>query len=188
MASSSASPLGRAVSAFPRLEVSIAGRQHFQALEIYVFSNMGYLLAVSLALFGYGLHGIKARHLDRPVRMPAFFSPLALLVSVFFFVTWGFGGFYAADYVIGTGKRWLFVLGLVLLSLYAPLAMWRRRQDARLAAADPVHTAPLDVAPIATEQRNPLLDEQMAAMRFDQRAADDLLGREVAAGDVEATG
>src|SRR5262245_38338807 len=41
-------------------------------MEIYIFSNMGYLLSICLALFGYFLYRQRHPHLPRPVRMPGF--------------------------------------------------------------------------------------------------------------------
>ena len=38
-------------------------------LEIYIFSNMGYLLSCALAFVGYGIYRISRPELPRPVRM-----------------------------------------------------------------------------------------------------------------------
>jgi amino acid transporter len=99
--------------------------------EIYIFSNMGYLLSVSLALIGYFLYRHNHPHVHRPVRMPAFFKHVALPLGVFFLFVWIYGGYHACDIAVAAGKRWLFVLGLGVISLYAPLYAYRRLIDDR---------------------------------------------------------
>ena len=47
-------------------------------LEIYIFSNMGYLLSVCLTLFGYFLYRQRHPTVSRPVRMPGFLRFIAL--------------------------------------------------------------------------------------------------------------
>jgi amino acid transporter len=102
--------------------------------EIYVFSNMGYLLACSLALVGYAVYRIRRPELARPVRMPNFVAPLALVVGLTFLVIWLYGGYFAADVLLGDpGKRWLFFLGLFVVALYLPLYWWRRSNDQKAA-------------------------------------------------------
>lgn len=110
-------------------------------LEIYIFSNMGYLLAVALALVGYFVYRSRRPDIPRPVRMPGFLSPLALVIGVFFLFAWAYGGYYASDYVVAGNKRWLFFLGLFLLALYFPLYFWRQAQDRRGMGSAGVRTA-----------------------------------------------
>ena len=100
-------------------------------LEIYIFSNMGYLFAVALSLLGYFVYRTRRPEAPRPVKMPAFMAPLALVIGVFFLFAWGYGGFYASDFVVAGNKRWLFFLGLFLLALYVPLYYWRQSEDRR---------------------------------------------------------
>jgi amino acid transporter len=100
-------------------------------LEIYIFSNMGYLLALALALIGYFLYRQRYADLKRPVRMPAFLRYLALAIGVLFLFVWGYGGYYASDIAVGPGKRWLFFLGLGTCLLYLPLYAYRRYVDDR---------------------------------------------------------
>ncbi len=101
-------------------------------LEIFVFSNMGYLFACALALIGYWLYSVKRPDVDRPVRMPKWMAPVALVVGVFFLFCWLYGGFYSADFVLAdTSKRYLFWLGLGLLALWFPLYAWRMYEDRR---------------------------------------------------------
>jgi amino acid transporter len=104
-------------------------------LEIYIFSNMGYLLSLALALIGYFLHRQLHPELPRPVRMPGWLRHVALGIGVFFLFVWAYGGYHAADVAVGAGKRWLFFLGLGIILLYAPLYAWRRFVEERRAAS-----------------------------------------------------
>jgi amino acid transporter len=100
-------------------------------LEIYIFSNMGYLLSVCLALFGYFLHRQRHPGVPRPVRMPGFLRYVALGIGVVILFVWIYGGYHAPDLAVGPGKRWLFVLGLGTILLYLPLHAYRRYVEDR---------------------------------------------------------
>lgn len=103
-------------------------------LEIYIFSNMGYLFACAMAMIGYWVYRNSNPDPARPVKMPAWMAPLSLVIGVFLMFCWIFGGFYSADYILGDpSKRYLFWLGLGLLGLYFPLYAWRKADDKRLA-------------------------------------------------------
>jgi amino acid transporter len=105
-------------------------------LEIYIFSNMGYLLSVGLALFGYFLYRQRHPGLPRPVRMPGFLRYVALGIGAAVLFVWAYAGYYAADLAVGPGKRWLFFLGLGIILLYLPLYAYRRYvEDAQAAVA-----------------------------------------------------
>src|SRR5262249_33136536 len=95
-------------------------------LEIYIFSNMGYLLAIALALIGYFLYRQRFPELKRPVRMPGFMRYFALAIGVFFLFVWSYGGYYAADIAVGPGRHWLFFWGLGICFLYWLLHGYRR--------------------------------------------------------------
>jgi amino acid transporter len=95
-------------------------------LEIYIFSNMGYLLSVSIALFGYFLYRHRHPHLPRPVRMHNSLRWAALAIAIVSLFVWGYGGYHASDIAVGPGKRWLFFLGLLAILLYLPLYAYRR--------------------------------------------------------------
>ena len=99
--------------------------------EIYIFSNMGYLLSVSLALIGYFLYRQRHPQLERPVRMPGFLRFVALVLGVFFLFVWIYGGYHASDIAVAAGKRWLFFLGLGIILLYLPLYLYRRLVEDR---------------------------------------------------------
>jgi amino acid transporter len=118
--------------------------------EIYIFSNMGYLLSVALALIGYFLYRHWYPDVMRPVRMPGFLRYLALAIGVVFLFVWIYGGYHASDIAVAAGKRWLFFLGLGVILLYWPLNAYRRLVDDRKMAAPvsvSVEVAPTDAEP-----------------------------------------
>ncbi len=98
-------------------------------LQIYIFSNMGYLLACSLAFVGYFIYRSRRPELPRPVRLPAFIQYLALVAGLVGLAIWAVGGYLASDYAVGADQRWLFFLGIGLLALYLPLYWWRQKMD-----------------------------------------------------------
>ena len=108
-------------------------------LQIYVFSNMGYLFALAVAMIGFGVFRWKRNDFPRPVKMPRIMGPFAILFGVLGLILWLVGGYYAADYAVGEGYRWLFWVGLILLVLYVPLHLWRRVEDKRDNSATPHH-------------------------------------------------
>jgi amino acid transporter len=99
------------------------------ALQIYIFSNMGYLFALSVSMIGYGIFRARRGDMERPLKMPAWMGPAAILLGALGLLLWVVGGYYAADYAVGAGFRWLYWVGLLLLALYAPLVFWRRVED-----------------------------------------------------------
>jgi amino acid transporter len=101
-------------------------------LQIYVFSNMGYLFALAIALIGYSIYRIKRPELERPVRMANWMSPLAMILGIGLLVIWAIGGYLSPKYAVGTNQQWLWYAGLVLLALYAPLYWWRMAEDKRM--------------------------------------------------------
>ena len=98
-------------------------------LQIYIFSNMGYLFALMVSLIGYGLFRSMREDTERPLRMPRAFGPIGLVIGVAGLFLWAIGGYYAADYAVGPGYRWLYWIGLILLALYFPLNWWRQLED-----------------------------------------------------------
>jgi amino acid transporter len=103
-------------------------------LEIYIFSIVGYLLCIGLALIGYFLHRHYHPEVQRPFRMPGFFRYLALGLGLLCLFVWLYGGYHAADIVVAEGKRWLFFLGLAIMCLYLPLYGYRRYVEDRRVA------------------------------------------------------
>ncbi len=109
-------------------------------LQIYIFSNMGYLFALAVAMIGFGVFRMKRDDFPRPFKMPAWMGPVAIVFGVLGLILWLVGGYFAADYAVGAGYRWLFWVGLILLALYVPLHLWRRAEDKRTGAPTPHHT------------------------------------------------
>ena len=105
-----------------------------QILQIYIFSNMGYLFAVAISLIGYGVFRATQDGVQRELRMPAWMGPVGLIVGVALLILWAVGGWYATQYAVGAGYDWhglptLFLIGLLLLLLYFPLNWWRKMED-----------------------------------------------------------
>jgi amino acid transporter len=105
-------------------------------LRIYIISNGGYLLSCAGALAGYFVY----RHLrpdeHRPFRLPTWCKWLALAIFVFWMAIYFFGGWNSPKIVVGPGQGpGLYLLGLLIVALYAPLYWWRAWQDRRLAAS-----------------------------------------------------
>jgi amino acid transporter len=98
-------------------------------LQIYVFSNIGYLFALAVSLIGFSLYRMRRPELARPVRMPNWMSPLAMVLGIGLLIIWAIGGYLAPLYVVGTHERWLWLVGLLLLVLYVPLYWWRMAED-----------------------------------------------------------
>ncbi len=105
-------------------------------LQIYVFSNMGYLFSAAMAMVGYGIFRARRNDMERPLRMPAFMGPLGLLLGVGLLALWLVGGYVASDYAVGAGYEWLFWVGLILLALYLPLTMWRKVEDRKMGTVE----------------------------------------------------
>jgi amino acid transporter len=101
-------------------------------LQIYVFSNMGYLFALAVSLIGFSIYRVKRPDLARPVRMPNWMGPLAMILGVGLLALWAVGGYLSPKYVVGTNQQWLWYVGLLLLVLYVPLYMWRMAEDKRM--------------------------------------------------------
>ena len=101
-------------------------------LQIYVFSNMGYLLALGLSLVGYSIYRSRRPDLARPVRMPNWMSPFAMALGIALLAIWAIGGYLSPQYVVGKKQVWIWVVGLILLALYVPLYYWRVWEDRRL--------------------------------------------------------
>ena len=101
-------------------------------LQIYIFSNMGYLFAVAMALIGYGIYRARRDDMERPLRMPSWFGPLGFILGVALFLLWVIGGYVASDYAVGPGYQWLYWVGLILLAVYFPLYFWRMSEDRKL--------------------------------------------------------
>ncbi len=106
-------------------------------VRIYIISNGGYLLSCTLAFGGYFVY----RHLrpdePRPFRLPTFAKWIALAIFAVWTVIYFWGGWNSPKVILADPRQGpgLYLLGLLIVALYAPLYWWRARQDRRLAAA-----------------------------------------------------
>jgi amino acid transporter len=112
-------------------------------VRIYIISNGGYLLSCSLALLGYFIYRQLRPDVPRPFRLPTWMKWLALAVFIIWTVIYFFGGWNSPKVVLADPHQGpgLYLLGLVIVALYAPLYWWRRAQDRRRAAAAGVPAA-----------------------------------------------
>ena len=101
-------------------------------VRIYIFSNVGYLVAVCASLYGYFL--IRQMRSERvsPFRMPGWFRWIALTCALFLTFDYIVGGWNSPDIVVGPGQgHFLYILGLVIVAAYVPLYWWRKISDKR---------------------------------------------------------
>jgi amino acid transporter len=104
-------------------------------VRIYIISNGGYLLSCTLAFGGYFVYRHMRPDEPRPFRLPTFAKWGALGVFIVWTVIYFWGGWNSPGIVVGKGQGpGLYLLGLLIVALYAPLYWWRRWQDGRLAA------------------------------------------------------
>ena len=106
-------------------------------VRIYIFSNVGYLVAVIAALVGYFM--IRQFRPDQvsAFRMPGWFRWLALAAGLFLTYVYFVGGWAAPKIVVGpTESHFLYLLGIVIVAAYLPLYFWRKMTDKRRGIAD----------------------------------------------------
>jgi NADH:ubiquinone oxidoreductase subunit H len=85
---------------------------------------------------------------ERPFRLPTFAKWGALGVFVIWTVIYFFGGWNSPNIVIGPGQGpGLYILGLLIVALYAPLYWWRAKQDRKVA----VTGVPVAVGALGTD-------------------------------------
>jgi amino acid transporter len=103
-------------------------------VRIYIFSNVGYLTAMIIALLGYfALRQLQPERIS-PFRLPAFARWIALAAAVLLTVVFVVGGWNSPGIVVGPGtSHLLFIMGLVVVAAYVPLNLWRRVADSRRA-------------------------------------------------------
>ncbi len=105
-------------------------------LRIYIFSNMGYLLACSMAMGGYFLYRHYRPEVPRPVRMAGWVRWAALASFVVGMLVWAYGGWQAPKLVVGPEEGpFLFFLGIAIIAAYVPLYYWRQWEDRKEASA-----------------------------------------------------
>ena len=102
------------------------------AVQIYSFSNVGYLGSFIPVLIGYYLLRRFRPEMNRPVRLPGIFSWIALAMAALYFVIWSYGGYEYAR--IGNTRIYYFIGWAVALSYL--LFYWYR-----VDIEDPKHAA-----------------------------------------------
>jgi len=119
-------------------------------LRIYIISNGGYLLSCTLAFLGYFVYRQLRPDTPRPFRLPTVAKWFALGVFFVWTFIYFFGGWNSPKIVVGpTQGPGLYLLGLAIVALYAPLYWWRAWQDRRLAAAGRLPGQPAAVGAVA---------------------------------------
>jgi amino acid transporter len=115
------------------------------AVQIYTFSNVGYLSSFLPVLLGYYLLRKWRPEAHRPVRLPGWFKYLALILFAGYAIIWLFGGLLFASFPLDVnfdGKpdgdaTIYYVLGVLTLLTYIPLYLYRKRvEDPRDARPD----------------------------------------------------
>ncbi len=117
------------------------------AVEIYTFSNVGYLASFIPVLIGYYLLRKHRPNVRRPFRLPEWMKYVALAMAGVFAVIYFYGGpMYASCSCNAAGRTTLpyYFIGIAVLASYYPLYLWRRRGDAKNA---------LGAAPVAAPER-----------------------------------
>jgi amino acid transporter len=102
------------------------------AVEIYTFSNVGYLASFIPVLIGYFLLRQMRPNVKRPVRLPEFMKWVALGLAALFAVIYFYGGpLYASCKCSQAGHSTLvyYFVGIGVLLAYLPLYWWRKRVE-----------------------------------------------------------
>jgi amino acid transporter len=108
------------------------------AVEIYTFSNVGYLASFIPVLIGYYLLRKHRPNLRRPFKLPEWMKYVALAIAGLYAIIYLWGGpVYASCSCNAAGRKTLpyYFIGLVVLAAYYPLYLWRKRGDAKNEAA-----------------------------------------------------
>jgi hypothetical protein len=106
-------------------------------VRIYIFSNVGYIVAVAGSLYGYFLMRQFQPQRISPFRLPGFFRWIALACALFLTFDYVVGGWNSPDIVVGPVQgHFLFILGLIIVAAYVPLYWWRKMSDKRLGIAE----------------------------------------------------
>src|SRR5262249_59491924 len=90
----------------------------------------------SLAFGGYFVYRQLRPDEPRPFRLPTFAKWGALAVFVIWTVIYFFGGWNSPKIILADPHQgpWLYLLGLLIVALYAPLYWWRAWRDRRAPA------------------------------------------------------
>ncbi len=110
------------------------------AVEIYTFSNVGYLASFIPVLIGYYLLRKHRPNVRRPFKLPEWMKYVALAIAALYTLIYFYGGpVYASCSCNAAGRKTLpyYFIGIAVLLSYLPLYYWRKRDDRRAAATAP---------------------------------------------------
>src|SRR6202042_2078383 len=102
------------------------------AVEIYTFSNVGYLAAFIPVLVGYFLLRKHRPNVRRPFKLPEWMKYVAIAIAVLYAVIYFYGGpIYASCACNAAGTKTLpfYFIGWGVLLLYLPLYYWRKKVE-----------------------------------------------------------
>ena len=122
------------------------------AVEIYTFSNVGYLASFIPVLVGYFLLRQMRPNVRRPFRLPEWMKWVALAIAAVYTIIYFYGGpVYANCTCNAAGRKTLpyYFIGIVVVLAYYPLYRWRKRDDKRIAKQEAVSPAAFVAPPIA---------------------------------------
>ena len=131
------------------------------AVEIYTFSNVGYLASFIPVLIGYYLLRKHRPNVRRPFKLPEWMKYVALLIAGVYAVIYFYGGpVYASCSCNAAGRKTLpyYFIGWAVLLSYLVFYWYRKRvEDKRMAGAvsSPSTTVPAARTAPARERRGP---------------------------------
>jgi amino acid transporter len=121
------------------------------AVEIYTFSNVGYLASFIPVLVGYYLLRKHRPNVRRPFKLPEWMKYAALALAGLFTLIYVWGGpLYANCTCNAAGRKTLvyYFIGFGVLAAYYPLYRWRKAGDKKKAELNiPAASPPPGVAP-----------------------------------------
>jgi amino acid transporter len=121
------------------------------AVEIFTFSNVGYLASFIPVLIGYYLLRKHRPNVRRPFKLPEWMKYVALAMAALFAVIYFYGGpVYASCSCNAAGHKTLpyYFIGIGVLLMYLPLYYWRKHGDKRTEPTAPA-TATTPAAEVA---------------------------------------
>jgi amino acid transporter len=129
------------------------------AVEIYTFSNVGYLAAFIPVLVGYYLLRKERPNVRRPFRLPEWMKYVALLVAAIYAVIYFYGGpVYASCSCNAAGHKTLpyYFIGIGVVLCYLPLYWYRTRVQDKRGGLAPMAAAAAAAASAAATPDTPL--------------------------------
>src|SRR5947199_7679191 len=109
------------------------------AVEIYTFSNVGYLDSFIPVLVGYYLLRKHRPNVRRPFRLPEWMKYVALVIAAFYAIIYFYGGpVYASCSCNAAGRKTLpyYFIGWAVLLSYLVFYWYRKRVEDRRPAPD----------------------------------------------------